>query len=166
MFGCCSRQLPKHRTQQIPELVFAWGWELGGSGPLLAVPTAGTSSAGSKLSWAGEAVPGTPFSLKIHVCYLSKKLGGSDFLCLLSNAGLSTHGITRTWRAWSWLSSVLSGHEGTEVLPLTQTIPITLPYHHLTMLFNINSPIKLFLIYSRCRQDSGYSLHLGGGGKK
>lgn len=25
--------------QQIPELVFAWGWELGGSGPL-PVPTA------------------------------------------------------------------------------------------------------------------------------
>lgn len=99
------------------------------------------------------------------MCYLSEKLGGSDFLCLLSNAGLSTHGITRTWRAWSWLSSVLSGHEGTEVLPLTQTIPITLPYHHLTMLFNINSPIKLFLIYSRCRQDSGYSLHWGGGKK-
>lgn len=60
------------------------------------------------------------------------------------------------------------GHEGTEVLPSTQTTPITLPYHHLTVFFNINSLIKLLLIYSRCRQDSGNSLHRGGrgGGKK
>lgn len=50
------------------------------------------------------------------------------------------------------------GHRGA---PSHPNHPITLPYHHLTVFFNISSLIKLLLIYSRCHQDSGYSLHGG-----
>lgn len=40
--------------------------------------------------------------------------------------------------------------------PSHSNCQLALPYHHLTMFFKINSLVKLFLIYSRCRQEASY----------